>query len=350
MRVHHVPNRLVRNELLRFRDVREPARLGLAGLEHHHVVLELDDDRIVAAGAGGEPPQAVAQLFGGDDQRRRRTAARAAAGTATAGRRSGRGRERRDIGGIRLRRRHVHFEERPFAARLHDLRRRHDAAEVLPARVRGDDVHVAHDVVAQPGLDLIDDVLFVHEAVDDVAPSGRRLHRGTPDQDRVAFDLAAAHGRVVLGGALQKPPRREVELQRTGPRLRDVRLLGRDLLEERSRRQCRRAAGADVVRRSRRARRRRREIDDADVVVDRAHRVVRALTVHRGGIGPALLEGHVLRRARIRDGFRIPQGLLRVRDYGFGVLSHRVPGEAREADCDCSQSFQHSYSSCYGWL
>ena len=227
MRVHHVADRLVGNELLRFGDVRESARLGLSGLEHHDVILELHNHRIVAAGSGGEPVEAVAELFGSDGQRRRGAApTRATGGTATACGRGRRRHQRGDIGRIRLRRGHVDFEEGPPAARLHDLRRRHDAAEVLPARVGGEDVHVAHDVFTQPGLDPFDDVLVVHVAVDDVVLAGRRFDGGTPGQDGVvlAVDLAAARGGVVLGGAFQKSPGRDVELQGVGPGLRDIRL------------------------------------------------------------------------------------------------------------------------------
>ena len=166
-------------------------------------------------------------------------------------------------------------------------------------------MHVAHDVVAQPGLDALDDVLVVHVAVDDVALAGRRLDRGTPGQHGVvlAVDLAAARRRVVRGGAFQETPGRDVELQRVGPGLRDIRLLRRDLLEERPGHRRRGAAAGRIVRRSGVARRGRRQIDHADVVVDRPHRIVRAPAVHVGGVGSALLERHILRRSRIRDGF-----------------------------------------------
>ena len=229
----------------------------MSGLEHHDVVFELHDHRIVAAGSGGEPVKAVAKLFGSDRQSR------------LAGRHLARRPQRR-------RRRHG----RPpvpgagtsvatsagfaFAAVTstskngHPPRvctifdRRHRAAEILPARVGGDDVHVAHDVVAQPGLDAIDDVVLIHVAVDDVVLAGRRLDRRAPGQDGVvlAVDLAAARGRVVLGRTFQETPGRDVELQRVGPGLRDIRLLRRDLLEERSGHQAslrRHAAGLFVA-------------------------------------------------------------------------------------------------------
>ena len=204
MRVHDVTDRLVGDQLLRFRDVGESTRLGLSGLEHHDVVLELDNQRIVTAGSGGEPVDTVAELFGSDGQSR--CSAAATASRCWSGARSWRNaapperrdrrqrqvpqparlrqpahrhlqveppagappaaatasrcrlrRERRDIRRIRLRRRHIDFKEGPSAARLHDLRRSHDSAEILPAGVDGEDVHVAHDVVAQPCLDTLDD-------------------------------------------------------------------------------------------------------------------------------------------------------------------------------------------------
>src|SRR5207249_1500386 len=67
--------------------------------------------------------------------------------------------------------------------------------------------------------------------------------------------------------------------------------------------------------------------------------------IHRGGVGAALLECHILRRSRIRDGFQIAQCLLRVGDRGFCVLRHRVPTQVREADCDDSKFLDHSDSS-----
>ena len=129
------------------------------------------------------------------------------------------------------------------------------------------------------------------------------------------------------------------------PRLREVRLLRRHLLEECAGGRRGRAARSDVVRGAGVSRGRRRQVDHANVVRDRPHRVVRALTVHLSGVGPALLEGHVFRRSRIRDGFGIAQCLLRVGDHGLCVLCHRVSVQGREADCDEGQSLHHSYSS-----
>ena len=277
MRVHDVTDWLVGDQLLRFRDVRETTRLGLSGLKHHDVVLELHNHRIVTAGSSGEPVEAVAELFGSDHQRSGRTTSRSATSAATAGRCGCRS-QRCDIGRIRLRRRHRDFKVGPPTARLHDLRRRYDSTEVLPTRVGGEDVHVAHDVVTQPCLDPIDDVLFVHVAVDDVVLAGRRLDRRTPGQDGVvlAVDLAAARGRVVRSRAFQETPGRDVKLQGVGPGLRDIRLLGRDLLEKRSGHRDRCAATRRIVRRSRMARRRGRQVDHADVVVDRPHRIMGA--------------------------------------------------------------------------
>ena len=81
----------------------------------------------------------------------------------------------------------------------------------------------------------------VYIAIDDVALAGRRLDRRAPGQDGVvlAVDLATAHRGVILSGAFQKTPGRDVKLQGVGPGLRDIRLLGRDLLEKRPRRQRR---------------------------------------------------------------------------------------------------------------
>ncbi len=78
MRVHHVTNRLARDQLLGLRDVRERARLALPGFEHHHVIAELDDQRVVAARTGGEAIEAVTQLL-------RRDVERAAAAAPEAG-------------------------------------------------------------------------------------------------------------------------------------------------------------------------------------------------------------------------------------------------------------------------
>ena len=87
------------------------------------------------------------------------------------------------------------------------------------------------------------------------------------------------------------------------------------------------------------------EIDHADVVRDRPHRIVRALADHRRGVGAALLERHVLRRSGVRDGLEIAQCLLRVGDDRLGVLRHRGARQVREADCDESQFFTTENSS-----
>ena len=54
MRIHDEADRLVGDELLRFGDVGERARLGLGGLEDHDVVLELHKHRVVTAGSSGQ--------------------------------------------------------------------------------------------------------------------------------------------------------------------------------------------------------------------------------------------------------------------------------------------------------
>ena len=323
MRGHDVADWLVGNQLLGFSDIGQRARLALPGLEHHDVVPELHDQRIVAAGSGGEPVQAVTELFGRDRERRcgaasarATTGCPAATATTPTSRRCRGSSQRRDIGRIELRGRDVDLKERPPAARLHDLRRRHGAAaEILPAGVGGDDMHVAHDVVAEPCLDAIDQVPVVHVAVDDVGLAGWGLDRRTPCQH--GGSAAAGCGGVVVSRALQEAPGREVELERVVPRLRDVRLLRRDLLEERSGDRCRGAATCWIVGRAGVTRRRRRQVDDADVVVDRPHRIVRAATDRVDRVGAALLERDILRRSGIGDGCGIAQCLLRVGDDGL---------------------------------
>ncbi len=73
-----------------------------------------------------------------------------------------------------------------------------------------------------------------------------------------------------------------------------------------------------------------------------------SLAHHRGGIGAALLEGHILCRSRICDGFEIAQRFLRIGDDGFGILRHRVDTRVREADRDESQCSDHSCASFTG--
>ena len=185
MRVPHVTQRLVRKELLGFGDVRHATGFRLARFEHHHVVLELHEDRIVAAGSGCEPIETVTELLRRHGHRRwtSRSASRRRT-AATAGRRRGCGNECGDVGRIQLRTRHVHIGERPAAARLDDLRGRHRAAEILPARVGGDDVHIAHDVFVEPRLDALNLILAVDIAVDHIALAGRRLHRRDSSSER----------------------------------------------------------------------------------------------------------------------------------------------------------------------
>src|SRR5206468_6047968 len=132
-----------------------------------------------------------------------RCSSSAAAGTTTTCSRCRWRNQSGEVGRIRLRRRHIDFKEGPPAAGLHDLRGRHYSAEVLPTGIGGEDVHVAHNVVTQPSLDPIYDILFIHVAIDDVVLAGRRLDRWTPGQDGVvlAIDLAAARSGVVRSSA-----------------------------------------------------------------------------------------------------------------------------------------------------
>ena len=63
---------------------------------------------------------------------------------------------------------------------------------------------------------------------------------------------------------------------------------------------------------------------------------------HVGGVGSALLEGHILRRSRIHDGLQIAQRLLPISDDGFCILRHRTPTQERDADCDYSKFLHQS--------
>ena len=139
---------------------------------------------------------------------------------------------------------------------------------------------------------------------------------------------------MVRSSAFQETPGCDVQLQGIDPGLRDIRLLGRDLLEKRSGHRDRGAATGRIVGRSRMARGRARQVDHADVIVDRPHRIMRSSADHVGGVGAALLERHIPGGARIRDGFQIAQCLLRVGDYGVGVLRDGVRTQRREADCN----------------
>ena len=188
------------------------------------------------------------------------------------------------------------------------------------------------------------EVVAIHVAVHAIARAGRRFDRRAPAHHRVAFafDATARSRRVVRGRAFQETPRRDVELERLAPRLRDIGLLRGDLLEERSRRDRRRAAGAEVHRRARVARRRRVEIDDPHVVRDRPHRIVRAVADQRGRIGAALLERHVSGGARVSNGGRIAERALRVGDDGSRILRQRVPRKERDADGGQRQFLHHS--------
>src|SRR5262245_46276396 len=108
-------------------------------------------------------------------------------------------------------------------------------------------MHVTHDVLIEPGLDALDDILVVDIAVDRIACARWRLDGGTPAHDGVALpvdDVAASRRRVAFEGAFQETPRGDVELERLPPWLREIRLLWCDLLEERSLKiHCRRTAG-----------------------------------------------------------------------------------------------------------
>ena len=301
------------------------------------MVAEVHDERVVAARAGGEPVDTIAELLGRHGQRRWRRRASSRTASTASGRRptaswaaattGRRGSERREIGGVGLCRRHIDGEERPPAPRLHDPRRGHHAAEILPSRVGGEDVHVAHDVVAHPGLNALDEVVVTEVAVDDVVLAGGRLDRRTPGQHRVApaFDAATVDSRIVLCRTLEKAPGCEVELERGRPWLRQVGLLWCDLLEECARCDRRRTARPDVGRASGVARRGRRKIDHADVARDRPHWIVRPLADHGRGVGTALLKRHILRGSGVGDRRGIAQCLLCPGDDRLGVLPHCGP-------------------------
>src|SRR6185295_7117687 len=107
-------------------------------------------------------------------------------GTRRGGRRKS---ERREIRGICLCRCYGEFKEGPAAACLHDLRRSHYSTEIFPAAVNRQNMHVAHDVVWQPGFDPVDDILIIHVTVDGVVFAGRRLRRWTPAQNGVVFAI-----------------------------------------------------------------------------------------------------------------------------------------------------------------
>ena len=61
VRVDQVPDRLVRNGLLRFRDHRQATRLALTAFEHDDVIPHVDGERHIAA---GDAVDAVGQLLG----------------------------------------------------------------------------------------------------------------------------------------------------------------------------------------------------------------------------------------------------------------------------------------------
>src|SRR5262249_7276802 len=152
----------------------------------HDVILELHNDGIVAAGSSREPVEATAKFFGCDGHCRRSAASTTTTSSSTTARSTpswSRWRnQRRNISGIRLSGCHVNFKKGPAAARLYDLRRGHHSAEVLPTRVGCEDLHVAHDVFAEPRFDVLDDVLLIHVAIDDVVFAGRRFHSRAPGE------------------------------------------------------------------------------------------------------------------------------------------------------------------------
>jgi hypothetical protein len=63
-----------------------------------------------------------------------------------------------------------------------------------------------------------------------------------------------------------------------------------------------------------------------------------------------LLECHIFRRSSIRDGFQIALGLLRVRDYGFGILGDGAPAQKHYAGCAGGDFVEHVFSSIPVWF
>jgi hypothetical protein len=69
VRVHDVPDRLVRDQPVRFGDDVVRARLGQRSLNHHDMIREFDDEAVVR---GGDQPDTVRKLSGLGRRGRRR--------------------------------------------------------------------------------------------------------------------------------------------------------------------------------------------------------------------------------------------------------------------------------------
>ena len=154
VRVDDVRDRLVGDQLLRFRQHREAARLALAQLDHRDVILEVDRESAVAA---GDEIHAVAELFGRRGARRCR--GRRAGAAASLRRLNRDGRVRLHVGQREI-------EDRIAALFLHDVHRELRAADVLVVGVDRLERHVAVERVVDPRLDAIDEVAIADVAVD----------------------------------------------------------------------------------------------------------------------------------------------------------------------------------------
>ena len=184
VRIHHVPDRLVRNQPFRLGDDRAGPLFALRAFNHHDVVLEINRQARIPAenqvDAVGKPFRRRSRRLPTRRSSRHRRAAPAL----------------RSLDGdrrIRLHIAHVQIEDRVAALLLHDLHRKFHAAEIPVIGVCRLEQHVSKHGVVDPCLDALDHLLAVDVSVhlrlvlsregEDVvvsAVNGLRLERGTP--------------------------------------------------------------------------------------------------------------------------------------------------------------------------
>ena len=194
MGVDDVADRLARDDLLRRLHDRDRSRFALRRVNDDDVIAEFDDDALRAA---GHDPDAIGHLLRYERPGGRRL------------RLPDRGRHVELHRDIRLHVRDRHVEHRVARRPVHDARREAHAAEILVATEVGLVHHVADHRMAQPRLDVLDEVLLVQHAFE--LDLGRRRH----GDDRLlrAADLLDARGGLAGLRRLDEAVRRHPDLR-----------------------------------------------------------------------------------------------------------------------------------------
>ena len=204
VRVDDVPNRLVRDQPLRFGNDGLGASFALRSFDDHDVILELDGEAGVPAKNQVDP---FAEFLDRNRWSRRRRGCWRAATAASGWRRLNRdGRVDFDV-------RNREIEDRMVALPLHDMHRKLHSAEIPEVGVGGFENHVAEERIVDPGFHAFDEILVVDESHNRrFVLTHEREHAVLPAADGLLLD-----GRVVRRCGLQEAMRHHPDLELLHP-------------------------------------------------------------------------------------------------------------------------------------